>query len=194
MSLRRIQMIVAAVILVAWMAGCRDAMVDDGKLRPLDASGFFEDGALARPLVEGTVARGNLNEDEAFFTGKVEGKLVAELPLSVNVGLLARGRERFDIFCSVCHGLNGNGNGMIVQRGFPNPPTFHLERLREAPDGHFFDVITNGYGVMYPYGSRVEPEDRWSIVAYIRALQLSRAVSWDDLLPEEQQKLERMSH
>lgn len=176
------------------VAGCRDAMVNDGKLRPLSESDFFEDGALARPLVEGTVSREGLNEDDAFYTGKVDGKLVADIPVPVTMELLARGRERFEIFCSVCHGQNGNGNGMIVQRGFPTPPSFHLERLENAPDGYYFDVITNGYGVMYSYASRVPTEDRWSIVAYIRALQLSRNVSWEALSPEEQEKLERLSH
>src|SRR5438067_9614077 len=112
--------------------------------------------------------------------------LVTQLPVSLTPQLLARGRERYDIYCSMCHGRTGNGNGMIVQRGFPVPPSYHIDRLRNAPIGHFYDVITNGYGVMYSYAARVEPADRWAIAAYIRALQLSHDAKFDELPPDDQ--------
>ncbi|MEX2381700.1 MAG: cytochrome c [Opitutales bacterium] len=185
--------VLIGVLLVAWPVGCRKAMVDDGKLRPLSESEFFDDGAVARPLVPGTVSRGALNEDDHFYTGKVAGELVTTFPATVTSGMLERGRESYNIYCSVCHGLNGGGNGMIVQRGFPEPPSFHTDRLKEAPVGHYYDVITNGYGVMYSYASRVPSADRWNIAAYIRVLQLSRSVPFDALSTEEQEKLEAIS-
>ncbi|MFL6528527.1 MAG: c-type cytochrome [Chthoniobacterales bacterium] len=154
-------------------AACRRGMVDQQHLKPLAEENFFRDGAGSRVPPPHTVARGQLRDDEQFFTGKIGKELAATMPMPVTRELLERGRERFDIYCAVCHGRTGEANGMIVQRGFPQPPSFHEQRLRDAPVGHFFDVMTNGYGVMYPYASRVTPEDRWAIVAYIRALQLS---------------------
>jgi mono/diheme cytochrome c family protein len=152
---------------------CRRGMVDQQHLKPLAEENFFADAAGSRLSPPHTVARGQLHDDEHFFTGKIGNYLVATMPAPVTREMLDRGRERFDIFCAVCHGRTGEGTGMIVQRGFPQPPSLHDQRLRDAPVGHFFDVITNGYGVMYPYASRVTPEDRWAIIAYIRALQLS---------------------
>ncbi len=154
--------------------GCRRAMFDQSRHKPLQGSSFFRDGMSARPLLAGTIPRGYLHTNEAFYNGLKGTNLIAELPMPLSRELLDRGRERYNIYCSVCHDLNGEGNGMIVQRGFPRPPSFHIERLRIAPVGHFYRVITYGYGVMYPYSARVPPEDRWAIVAYIRALQLSR--------------------
>ncbi|MDQ2868690.1 MAG: cytochrome c [Verrucomicrobiota bacterium] len=154
--------------------GCRKGMVDQQHLKPLAEENFFKDGAGSRTMPAHTVARGQLRDDAQFFTGKIDNQLVATFPATVTREMIARGRERFDIYCAVCHGRTGEGNGMIVERGFPPPPSLHEQRLRDAPVGHFFDVITNGYGVMYPYASRVSPEDRWAIVAYIRALQLSQ--------------------
>ena len=136
-----------------------------------------------------TVAQGQLHEDDAFFTGKIDGKLVPVLPKPVTREMLARGRERFDIYCAVCHGATGDGNGMIVQRGFPKPPSLHDRGLRDAPIGHFFDVMTNGYGVMYSYAARVTPDDRWAIAAYIRALQLSQHATPADADPAGAQQL-----
>ena len=145
----------------------------------------------SRPIVPHTVARGQLQEDEAFYTGKLGTNLVTALPMPVTRELLERGRERFEIYCSVCHGRTGEGNGMIVQRGFPVPPSYHIDRLREAPIGHFFDVMTQGYGIMYSYVERVKPEDRWAIAAYIRALQLSRNVKLAELPASQRSQLER---
>ena len=152
---------------------------------------FFQNGSSARPLPPHTVARGHANLDTEYFEGKTEdGKLVEAFPMAITREILDRGRQRFDIYCAVCHGRTGEGNGMIVQRGFPMPPSYHITRLRDAPIGHFYDVITNGYGVMYSYAARVEPSDRWAITAYIRALQLSRHATLDDLPPNERAKLQ----
>ena len=165
-------------------------MYDEPRFEPLEASTFFDDGTSARPLVAGTVARGDLREDEAFYSGKVGGKYVTELPLDLNRALLVRGQERFNIYCSPCHGQVGDGNGMIVQRGFRRPPSFvSTDRLLNAPVGHFYDVISNGFGAMPSYASRVAPHDRWAIVAYIRALQRSQNGSVDDVPPELRDKI-----
>jgi mono/diheme cytochrome c family protein len=164
-------------------SACRKGMVDQQHLKPLAEDNFFADGRGSRVAPSHTVARGQLRADKQFFTGKIGDQLVATFPAPVTREMLNRGQQRFDIYCAVCHGRDGGGNGMIVQRGFPQPPSFHEQRLRAAPPGHFFDVITNGYGVMYPYASRVSPEDRWAIVAYIRALQLSENASATDIDP-----------
>ena len=169
-----------AVLLVAAF-GCRQDMFDQPKVRPLQASTFFADGRASRPLPEDTVARGQLRADELLYTGRIGGAVADVFPFPVTKAVLDRGQERFEIFCSPCHGRTGYGDGMIVQRGFKAPPSFHSERLRQAPAGHFFDVMTNGFGVMYDYRSRVAPEDRWAIAAYIRALQLSQNATAADL-------------
>ncbi len=144
----------------------------------------------SRPLVEHTVARGHLDADQAFYSGKIGTNLVTTFPIPITREVLERGRERFDIYCSPCHGRTGEGNGMIVQRGFPPPPSYHIDRLRQAPAGHFFDVITQGYGIMYSYAARVEPSDRWAIAAYIRALQKSHDANLGDVPPQERAQLE----
>ena len=156
------------------LAACRRDMFNQPRYKTYAEDNFFQDGASARPIPPHTVARGHLDEDEQFHTGKDGGKLVEAFPFPITRQILARGRERFDIYCSVCHARTGDGDGMIVQRGFPSPPSFHIDRLRQAPVGHFFDVMTNGYGVMYSYAARIEPRDRWAIVAYVRALQQSQ--------------------
>ena len=156
-------------------------MHDQPKYRPLRASAFFRDGSSARPPVEGTIARGTLQEDEAFFTGKVGGTAVAELPFAVDEGVLARGQERYNIYCTPCHDATGAGKGMVVQRGYRPPPSLHDERLRLAPAGHYFDVMTNGLGAMPDYRAQITPRDRWSIVAYIRALQLAQRATTSDV-------------
>jgi mono/diheme cytochrome c family protein len=149
-------------------------MHNQPKYRPLRAAAFFADGSSARPLVEGTVARGTLQEDEAFFTGKVNNTLVSELPFPATQQVLDRGQERFDIFCAPCHDASGSGRGMVVQRGYRQPVSFHADRVRQAPIGHYFDVMTNGLGAMPDYRAQIPPRDRWAIAAYIRALQLSQ--------------------
>ncbi len=184
----------ASVILLPWLlllASCRQDMYNQPKYKPLARSEFFEDLASARPLPPHTVPRGHLDEDTVFFTGKNDdGTLAASLPMPVTRDLLNRGQERFTIYCSVCHGAEGDGNGMIVQRGFPPPNSYHIDRLRQSPPGYYFNVISHGYGIMYSYASRVEPADRWAIVAYIRALQLSRNGRLEDVPPDARAGLE----
>jgi mono/diheme cytochrome c family protein len=164
-------------------------MFDQPRANPLRESKFFADGAASRPIPPHTVARGRLDDDDAFVAGKIGTNLVAAIPVPVTPELLERGRERFEIYCTPCHGRTGEGNGIVVQRGFPAPPSYHIDRLREAPDGHFFDVMTRGYGVMYSQASRVPVADRWAIVAYIRALQLSRHATMQDVPEGERSKL-----
>ncbi|HEY0792254.1 MAG TPA: cytochrome c [Chthoniobacterales bacterium] len=169
--------------------GCRQEMRTDSRLKPYQETPFFADRNSSRPLVDGVVARGEAQADDFFYAGQINGHLVRGFPAPVTMDQLKVGQERYNIYCSVCHGITGTGDGMIVQRGFPRPPSLHEERLREAPEGHFFNVITHGYGAMYSYASRVEPAERWAIIAYIRALQLARNAKLDDLRPEEQPRL-----
>ena len=178
---RRTRRIAAFALFSVGLLCCRQDMFNQPKVRPLQASTFFADGRASRPLSEDTVARGELRADELLYSGRVGGVVADAFPFPVTASVLDRGQERFDIFCSPCHGRLGDGAGMIVQRGFKAPPSFHSDRLRQAPAGHFFDVMTNGFGVMYDYRSRIPPEDRWAIAAYIRALQLSQHASADDL-------------
>ena len=153
----------------------------------------FPDSSVARPLVPHTIARDHLREDDAFFTGYKNGKLINYFPLPVTKELILRGQDRFSIYCTPCHGQLGNGQGMIAQRGFElRRPVgdYQTPRLRKMPVGHFFDVITNGYGAMYSYASRVEPQDRWAIAAYIRVLQLSQHTPVSDLTPDQVKDLD----
>jgi mono/diheme cytochrome c family protein len=156
-------------------------MHNQPKYLPLRESDFYADRRSARPLVEGTVARGDLQQDTYYYTGKVNGQPGNELPMPVTKELLDRGQERFNIYCSPCHSKLGDGNGMIVQRGFKAPPSYNTDRLRQAPIGHFYDVMTNGFGAMSEYKSQVSVADRWAIAAYIRALQLSQNASRADV-------------
>jgi mono/diheme cytochrome c family protein len=156
-------------------------MHNQPKYRPLRATDFFRDGSSARPIVEGTVARGTLQEDEAFFTGKAGGAPVADLPFAVDAQVLDRGQDRYNIFCAPCHDRTGSGKGMVVQRGYRPPPSFHDDRLRAAAPGHWFDVISNGFGAMPDYRAQIAPRDRWAIVAYVRALQLSQRAAPSDI-------------
>ena len=180
------QVLGLAVLMSA--VGCHTDMWVQPKQAPLDESTFYADASASRPLVPGTVARGHLQEDTKFFTGRDEkGQLITDLPMKLSdkdlKALLLRGEERFNIYCSPCHGRTGDGQGMITKRGLAlrrPPANYHTDRLRKMPIGHFYDVITNGYGVMFSYASRVEPQDRWAIAAYIRALQLSENASADD--------------
>ncbi len=164
-------------------------MEDRGRVKPLEQSAFFEDGQSSRHLVSGTVARGKLHDDTHLEAGRVGGKLAEEFPFAITREDLLRGRERYGIFCTPCHDSVGNGLGMIVRRGYRQPPSLHLERLRVAPAGHFFDVITNGFGAMPAYAAQVPVRDRWLVIAWIRALQLSQNAKLEDAPPEAQREL-----
>ncbi len=166
---------------LAMVSACRQDMHDQPKYRGLRASTFFADRSSARPLVEGTVARGTLQDDEAFFTGKRGGAAVAEMPFPLTEDVLDRGRERFNIFCSPCHDRAGTGHGMVVQRGYSQPPSYHIDRLRDAPLGYFVDVMTNGIKTMPDYRAQIAPRDRWAVAAYIKALQLSQHAAASDV-------------
>lgn len=178
------------VLLVTF--GCTyNPMRDQPHYEPLEYSPSFSNNTSARPVVPGTIPNNYDVTNEWFYTGKTpDGQLVDAFPFPVTMEVLERGQERFNIYCSPCHGLQGMGDGMIVQRGFSHPPSYHQDRLRDAPVGHFVDVITNGYGQMYSYAYRVKPEDRWAIAAYIRALQLSQNASIEDVPASERQQLE----
>lgn len=165
--------------------GCQQQMANQPRYDPLEASDFFADGRSARPLVEGTVARGQLRLDEHFYTGKINGQLATTFPFPVTAEVLDRGQERFNIYCTPCHDRLGTGLGMVVRRGYRQPPSYHIERLRNAPVGHFFDVMTRGFGAMPDYAAQIPPRDRWAIVAYIRALQLSQSATLDDVPPQQ---------
>jgi Cytochrome C oxidase, cbb3-type, subunit III len=177
----------AAAACLFFSAGCqylRQDMATQPKDKPLSPSDFFADGRSERPLVENTVAHGSIADDELFVP-----KDSNKFPLPVNLKLLERGKERYEIFCSPCHGLQGDGNGMVAVRGMKHPPTYHQDRLRQATNGYFFDNITNGFGAMYGYSAQIPPRDRWAIIAYIRALQLSRNAKVADLSAELREKL-----
>lgn len=184
---------------VTWLvlvpgSGCsRQNMVIQPKVKPYQESAFFADGQSSRPVVAGTIARGQLDVDQGYNHGKSGDLLIDKIPARVEVdqALLMRGQERYNIYCSPCHSRSGDGKGMIVQRGFSPPPSFHEPRLLDAPAGHYFNVITNGYGAMYSYASRVPVDDRWAIVAYIRALQLSQHATLDDVPARERTRLEK---
>lgn len=161
--------------------GCRQDMHDQPKYKPFGASTFFTDGRGSRPLVDGTVPRGHLNEDTLFYTGKVGNEFAAEFPFAVTADVVRHGQQRFNVFCSPCHDRTGSGDGMIVQRGYRRPPSLHIDRLRQQRVGYFVDVITKGFGTMPNYAQQVPPADRWAIAAYIRALQLSQHASVTDV-------------
>jgi mono/diheme cytochrome c family protein len=181
---------VVVVALGAMASSCRMDMHDQPKYQPYERSRFFADGRAARPVVPGTVARGQLREDAWFHRGVGPSNAPASaFPSPVTVRDLERGRERYDVYCSPCHDRTGGGNGMIVQRGFPAPVSFHEARLREAPVGHFFQAITGGFGVMPSYATQIPVADRWAIIAYIRALQLSQHASISDVPADERAKL-----
>ena len=168
--------VVLGLLALAILVGCRNDMHDQPRFKPLAKSDFYEDMRASRAPVENTVARGQLNEDTYFYTGKIGANPGDYMPaeVSVNQATLERGRERYNIYCAPCHSRTGDGNGMVPQRGYRHPPSYHQERLRKAPLGYFFDVMTNGFGAMPDYAMQITPEDRWKIVAYIRALQLSQ--------------------
>jgi mono/diheme cytochrome c family protein len=182
----------AVVVIVLLTVACRQDMHDQPTLSALEATPFFEDRSASRLPVEGTVARGELREDELLYTGMMGDEPAAVFPFPVDDAVMARGQEMFNAFCSHCHGQTGAGDGMVVQRGFTRPPDLADVRLREAPVGHIFTVITNGFGAMPDHAAQIRVRDRWAITAYVRALQLARAATLDDVPPAERSKLEGM--
>ena len=188
---RQIVSALAAASFLVLAAACRQDMHDQPKYVPLRQSSFFGDERSARPLVPGTVARGHLRDDTLLYTGKINGADATVFPLVADARVMARGQERFDIYCSPCHGRTGQGDGMVVRRGFRRPPSFHEDRLRNAPIGHLFDVITNGFGAMPDYATQIRAEDRWAIVVYMRALQLSEHATLADVAADKRSELEK---
>jgi hypothetical protein len=180
-----------AVWAVMMLAGCGQDKDRQAKLRPLQESPFFPDGQGSRPPVPGTIAQGGLRLDDALYRGRVGKDFVETFPFAMTRKDLERGRERYDIFCSPCHDRVGTGRGMIVQRGYRAPSSFHVDRLRQAAPGYLFDVITRGFGAMPDYAVEVPPHDRWRIAAYVRALQLSQNATREDLAAEDLDRLER---
>jgi cytochrome c len=188
LTTKRLILAGAAVLL---MAGCRQDMHDQPRFRPYSESKFWPDGRSARPIIENTVARGYLRADTKVYKGREGDGFVLQIPVPVNKALLQRGQQRYNIYCTPCHGRVGDGEGMVVQRGFKHPPTFHQDRLRNQPDGYIFDVITNGFGSMISYASRIPAEDRWAIVAYVRTLQYSQNAPVADVPEGERSKLDQ---
>jgi len=172
---------IAVVCLVAAASGCRQDMHDQPKYQPLERSSFFEDGRASRPLLAGTIAQGQLREDAHLYTGKSGKDPVTTFPFPITEQVLRRGQQRFNIYCSPCHDRLGTGLGMVVRRGLRQPPSYHIDRLRHAPVGYFFDVISNGFGAMPDYATEIQPVDRWAIVAYIRVLQRSQMATLADV-------------
>jgi mono/diheme cytochrome c family protein len=179
----------SGALLLFTLTGCRDDMHNQPRYKPLAASEFFADHRSERPEIEGTVARGHLRIDSARYTGKFNGEDIDQFPIPITRADIERGRERFNIYCTPCHGRLGDGNGMVVLRGYRQAASYYSDKLMKAPVGHFFDVMTNGFGAMPSYASRVQPDDRWRIVAYIRALQLSESAKLTDVPADQRQNL-----
>jgi len=172
------------------LAGCRQDMHDQPRFEPLEKTTLFSNGASSRNQVPGTIARGELRLDAHLYEGTINGEPATSFPFEVTEQVLERGRERFGIHCAPCHGRSGYGEGMVVKRGLKHPSSFHIDRLRKAPHGYFFSVMTKGFGAMYDVSDRVITEDRWAIIAFIRALQLSQNALVADLPPQDRQRLE----
>ena len=189
--MRRNALALLSVVAGLALAACRQDMHDAPRYEPLEANTFFANGSASRMLVANTVARGQLNEDRHLYEGVVDGRPAQTFPMPVTADVMARGHERYDVFCSPCHGRTGVGNGMIVERGFRRPPSFHDDRLRNAPVGYYFDVMTHGFGAMQDYAAQVPVADRWAITAYIRALQTSRAATIADVPADRRADLDR---
>jgi hypothetical protein len=172
----------SVLLVLVGTAACRQDMQNQPKYLPLRPSSFFGDGRSERPLIQGTVARGHLDEDTVFYTGKgPDGKFVDAFPFPVTKDVILRGQQRFNVYCSPCHDHTGSGDGMVVRRGFRHPPSYHIERLQKVPNGYIFDVVTNGFGAMPSYALQVQPADRWAIISYVRALQASQMASISDV-------------
>jgi len=188
-SLLNVAQTLLTVLLLLALTSCRQKMSNQPKYDPLEPSDFFADCMSARPRIPGTVARGELVADSFIATGKINGADGDGFPFTITAAVMDRGQERFNIYCSVCHGRAGDGNGMIPSRGLRHPPSFHTDALRNAKTGHFFDVMTNGFGAMPTYAPQIPVEDRWAIIAYIRALQLSQNGTMNDLPADQRSKL-----
>jgi mono/diheme cytochrome c family protein len=172
------------------LASCRQDMHDQPRFESNEASQLFPDGRADRPRVPGTIAREDEIDDDFLISGRIGGELADAFPFPVTAATLERGRSLFDVHCAPCHARDGSGNGLIVQRGFPRPPSFHAERLRAAPAGHFFETMTRGVGRMFDVADRVAVRDRWAIAAYLRALQRSQSATLADVPPEERARLD----
>lgn len=192
---RRVKGLIVALSLlglILLISGCRQDMHDQPRYEPLEKSDFFSDERSSRPLVEDTVARGHLNEDKAFYEGKTtDGKMVDTFPVEVTEAMIERGKDRYNIFCAPCHDHTGSGDGMVVRRGYRKPSSLHIDRLRSASVGYYYDVISHGFGAMPDYAAQIQPEDRWAVIAYIRALQYSQNASVSDVPESERSKLEQ---
>lgn len=186
-ALRHILLLICSI---GFFTGCND-MYDTGRIKPLERNTFFLNGSSARPLPEGTVARGQAVNTDVLHTGRIDGRLADAFPFAVTDSIIRRGQSRFTTFCTPCHGRLGDGGGMIVQRGFPRPNSFHADSVRRKPAGYYFDVMTNGFGRMYSYAASVPVNDRWAIVAYIRALQLSQHAPVAALPESDKRKLQK---
>jgi cytochrome c5 len=187
--LKRTAVLLGLALAAGALGACRQDMHDQPKYEAFERSRFFADSTSARPFPPGTVARGQLREDEPYYTGYTrDDRLIRTIPIEVTRRTLERGRETFDAFCAPCHDRAGTGRGMIVRRGFKQPPTYHQDRLRNEADGYLFDVITNGFGQMPSYASQIPVEDRWAVVAYVRALQLSQHARLAELPPEDAER------
>jgi mono/diheme cytochrome c family protein len=179
----------ASALALLTLTACRQDMHDQPRYKPLAESTFFPDHRASRPKVEGTVARGQLRIDEARYTGQIDGEDIDQFPIPISKADIERGQTRFNIYCTPCHGRIGDGNGMIVLRGFRQAASYYSDSLEKAPVGHYFNVISNGYGAMPSYASRIQPDDRWRLIAYIRALQLSESASVNDVPADQRQSL-----
>ena len=183
--------VVALLLLAVAVTACRQDMHDQPKYRPLRESEIFADKRSARAFVPGTVARGTLREDAVLYTGKAGSDFVTEIPVKVTAELLARGEAQYQVFCAPCHGRTGRGDGMVVQRGFKRPSSYHVDRLRQMPIGYFYDVMTVGFGAMSDYAAQVSPADRWAIAAYVRTLQYSQYAPAADVPADKHPELDR---
>lgn len=181
--------VLSAILFIALLSSCRQDMHDQPRYLPLQPSTFFADGRSARPIPSDTIARGDLDQTGVARTGLQNDAFASTIPYPIDVAFLDRGRQRYDIYCAPCHGYLGDGNGMIAQRGFFGPSNLHTDRVRRSPPGYLFQVISNGYGAMPEYADQVQPRDRWAIVAYLRALELSQHAPINDVPPQRRQEL-----
>lgn len=181
----------ATALLLIAATSCRRDMQDQPRFKPLEGSRFFADSRSARPVPAGTIARDELNDTDVFHTGLNNGAFTTQFPVPITKKLLLRGEQRYNVFCTPCHGFLGDGNGMVAKRGFKWPANLHTDRLRNAPPGYLFQVISNGYGAMPDYRHQIPPGDRWAILAYVRALQLSRNATLADIPADARGQLEK---